>query len=164
MENSGNYSHDTDDFYCCGYHSGAISLYGRESGGVQQQKPQTGNRSSRGIWKSGYPSDELQLRSLASAETGRKWWYPYLFPDISCRRWNRGCGCSAWRRCTECTGNRKKDGSGIWCRCSGQCRCGRKCGCNRKCRSYIRSDGGSDRSLSRGSRPGHYRTAAGSWK
>ena len=26
------------------------------------------------------------------------------------------------------------------------------------------ADGGSDRSLSRGSRPGHYRTAAGSWK
>mgnify|MGYP000411726439 FL=1 len=30
---------------------------------------------------------KFQLRSLASAKTGRKWWYPYLFPDISHRRW-----------------------------------------------------------------------------
>ena len=63
MENSGNYSHDTDGFYCGRCYGGAISLYGRESCRIQQQEPQAGNRSSRRVRKSDHPGDEFQLRS-----------------------------------------------------------------------------------------------------
>ena len=129
MENSGNYSHDTDGFYCGRCYGGAISLYGRESCRMQQQEPQAGNRSSRRVRKSDHPGDEFQLRSLASAETGRKWWYPYLFPDISHRRWGRGY--SGYDRCAECAGNTGHGPYSSRCRCHRKYRCSDRWGCSR---------------------------------
>ena len=67
--------------------------------------------------------------SLASAETGRKWWYPYLFPDISHRRWGRGY--SGYDRCAECAGNTGHGPYSSRCRCHRKYRCSDRWGCSR---------------------------------
>ena len=104
-----------------------------------------------GIRKSDHPGDEFQLRSLASAKTGRKWWYPYLFPDISHRRWGRGCGCLDDDRCAECAGNTEDtDRYSSRCRCHRKYRCSDRWGC-RPIHPFQNSS--TDESLSRDSRP-----------
>ena len=94
-----------------------------------EEKAAEFNSRSRRVRKSDHPGDEFQLRSLASAKTGRKWWYPYLFPDISHRRWGRGY--SGYDRCAECAGNTGHGPYSSRCRCHRKYRCSDRWGCSR---------------------------------
>ena len=106
MENFGNYSHDTDGFIAAGTTVGMYPYMEEKAAEFNSRNRRQETEASGWIWKSDHPGDEFQLRSLASAETGRKWWYTYLFPRRSlCRRWDRGCGWGKCRKYAECTGN-----------------------------------------------------------